>query len=43
MGDYDIIIEQNIEAIFMPLLEKLTGIQITDSREIKDKVQQNIE
>jgi len=43
MGEFDKIIKENIEAIFVPLLEKLLGIQIVQSSELKDKIQRTIE
>ena len=43
MGDYDKVIKENIEAVFLPLLEKFTGIKIVQSFEIKDKVQRTVE
>ena len=43
MGDYDNIIKENIEAIFFPLLEKLLGLSISASIELKDKIQITIE
>ena len=43
MGGYDKIIKENIEHIFLPLLENLLGISISKSIELKDKVQTTIE
>ncbi len=43
MGEYDRVIKENIEAIFLPLLEKLLNIKIKKSFEIKDKIQKTIE
>jgi len=43
MGDFDRIIKENIEAIFVPLLEKLLNLKIKESFEIKDKIQKTIE
>ena len=43
MGDYDKIIKENIESIFLPLLEKFTGIKVVTSTEIKDKIQRTVE
>jgi len=43
MGDYDKIIKENIDAIFLPLLEKFTGIRIREASELKDKIQYTIE
>ena len=43
MGDYDKVIKENIESIFLPLLEKFTGIKVVTSTEIKDKIQRTVE
>ncbi|WKN46154.1 hypothetical protein [Tunicatimonas pelagia] len=43
MCEFDKIIKENIEAIFIPLLEKLLGIRIAQSSELKDKIQRTIE
>jgi len=43
MGDYDKILKENIAQIFLPLLEKFTGIKIAKSEELKDKVQRTLE
>ncbi|MEM9833567.1 MAG: hypothetical protein AAF944_23255 [Bacteroidota bacterium] len=43
MGDYDKVIKENIESIFLPLLEKFTGIRVVRSTQIKDKVQRTLE
>lgn len=43
MGNYDKVIKENIESVFLPLLEKFTGIRITKSSEIKDKIQRTLE
>jgi len=43
MGDYDKVLKENIEAIFLPLLEKLLGLSISKTEELKDKIQTTIE
>ena len=43
MGDYDKVIKENIEAIFLPLLSKFTGIEIAQSTPVKDKIQRTLE
>jgi len=43
MGEYDRVLKENIELIFLPLLEKLLGLSIKNSIEIKDKVHSTIE
>jgi len=43
MGDFDKVIKENIEAIFIPLLNKLLNLSIAESFEIKDKIQKTIE
>ncbi len=43
MGDYDKIIKENIESVFLQLLERFTGIRIVESEEIKDKLQRTFE
>ena len=43
MGEFDKIIKENIEAIFVPLLEKLLNLSINKTIEIKDKLQVTIE
>ncbi|MEM6737487.1 MAG: hypothetical protein AAF620_15610 [Bacteroidota bacterium] len=43
MGNYDRIIKENIEAIFLALLEKFTGIKIIRCTQIKDKIQHTLE
>ena len=43
MGDYDRIFKENIEAVFLPLLEKLLSLPIKNTFEIKDKLQTTIE
>ncbi|HAA16913.1 MAG TPA: hypothetical protein DCE41_36450 [Cytophagales bacterium] len=43
MGEFDKILKENIEALFLPLSEKLFGIRITQTREVKEKLQSTIE
>ena len=43
MGKYDKTIKENIEVILLRLLERFTGIRITQSEEVKDKVQTTLE
>ena len=43
MSDYDRIIKENIEAIFLPILGKFLGLSIKSTFEIKDKIQSTIE
>ncbi|MEM8893487.1 MAG: hypothetical protein AAGC88_02845 [Bacteroidota bacterium] len=43
MGDFDKVLKENVEAVFLPLLEKLMGLSIVKSEEIKDKVQVTME
>ena len=43
MGEFDRILKENIEAIFLPLLEKLVNFTIAQSFEIKDKIQTTLE
>ena len=43
MGNIDKIIKENIEAVFIPLLEKLLNISIKQTIELKDKLQVTIE
>ena len=42
-SDYDKIIKENIEAIFLPLAEKYLGISIKTSRKLPGKLQSTIE
>lgn len=43
MGDYDKIIKENIQAIFMRLLDKFIDLDIARTEEIKDKIQRTFE
>jgi len=43
MGQYDAIIKESIQAILLQFSERLTGIKITQSAEIKDRMQTTIE
>ena len=43
MGDFDKILKENIEAIFLPMVEKMLRISIKKIIEIKDKIQITIE
>jgi len=43
MGDFDRVLKENIEAIFLPLMEKLLGISVSEISEVKDDIQQTIE
>lgn len=43
MGEYDKIIKENIEAIFLPLAEKLLGIKINNPVDLPEKLQSTIE
>ncbi|MEL6536849.1 MAG: hypothetical protein AAFQ98_15625, partial [Bacteroidota bacterium] len=43
MGDFDKILKENVEKLFIPLSEKLLGIQIRSTREVKEKLQTTIE
>jgi len=43
MGDFDKILKENIEQLFIPLSEKLLGIRIQSTREVKEKLQTTIE
>ena len=43
MGDFDKILKENIEAVFLPLVEKMLGISIKETFELKDKIQITIE
>ncbi|MFW5760804.1 MAG: hypothetical protein ACOCXH_07495 [Cyclobacteriaceae bacterium] len=42
-NDYDKIFKENITAILLPLAEKILGINIKNSRPIKDKLQDTVE
>ena len=43
MSDFDKILKENIEAVFLPLVEEMLGISIKETFEIKDKIQKTIE
>ena len=43
MAEFDKILKENIEAIFLPIVEKMLGISIKETFEIKDKIQITIE
>ena len=43
MGEFDKILKENIEAVFLPLVEKMLGLSIKETFEVKDKVQTTIE
>ena len=43
MGDFDKILKENIEAAFLPMAEKLLGLSIKETFELKDKIQTTIE
>ena len=43
MADFDKILKENIEAVFLPMVEKMLGISIKKIIEIKDKIQRTIE
>ena len=43
MGDFDKILKENIEAVFLPMAEKLLGLSIKETFEVKDKIQTTIE
>ncbi|MEL6535294.1 MAG: hypothetical protein AAFQ98_07785 [Bacteroidota bacterium] len=43
MGEFDKILKENIEALLLPLSEKLLGIRIQATREVKEKLQSTIE
>ncbi len=42
-NDYDKILKENIAALFLPLSEKYLGIRITNTEELKDKLQTTVE
>ena len=42
-SDYDKIIKENIEAVFLPLAEKYLGISIVSFRKLPGKIQSTIE
>ena len=39
MADFDKILKENIEAVFLPLAEKILGISIKETFELKDNLQ----
>ena len=43
MGDFDKILKENVEAVFLPMAEDLLGISIKKTFEVKDKVQTTVE
>ena len=43
MGNFDNILKENIEEVFLPLAEKMLGISIKETFELKDKIQITIE
>ena len=43
MGKFDNILKENIEAVFLPLVEKMLGISIKETIELKDKIQRTIQ
>ena len=43
MADFDKILKENIEAVFLPVIEEMLGISIKEIFEIKDKIQRTIE
>lgn len=43
MADFDKILKENIEAVFLPLVEEILEISIKEIFEIKDKIQRTIE
>lgn len=43
MGDFDKIIKENVEAIFLPLAEKLLGISINNPVDLPEKIQSTVE
>ena len=42
MADFDKILKENIEAVFLPLAEKMLGISIKETFEVKDNLQTTI-
>ena len=42
MGDFDKILKENIEAVFLPMAEEILGISIKETFEIKDNIQSTI-
>ena len=43
MAEFDKILKENIEAVFLPLVEKMLDISIKETFELKDKIQTTIE
>ena len=43
MAEFDKILKENVEAVFLPLVEEMLGFSIKESFELKDKVQTTIE
>ena len=43
MAEFDKILKENIEAIFLPMVEEILAISIKEIIEIKDKIQITIE
>ncbi|MEL6533890.1 MAG: hypothetical protein AAFQ98_00695 [Bacteroidota bacterium] len=43
MGEFDKILKENIEAVFIPISEKLLGIKIASTREVPEKLQTTLE
>ena len=43
MGDFDKILKENIEEVFLPLVEKMLGISIKETIELKDQLQRTIQ
>ena len=39
MGDFDKILKENIEAVFLPIVEEMLGISIKETFELKDSLQ----
>ena len=42
MAEFDKILKENIEAVFLPMVEEMLGISIKESFDIKDKIQRTI-
>ena len=43
MGDFDKVIKENVEALFLALSEKLLGIKISNPVDLPEKLQTTIE
>ena len=43
MGDFDKIIKENIEALFLVLSEKLLGIKVNNPVDLPEKLQTTVE